>query len=119
MSFDKNIIGNKKILDMLQKSYDMGKLSHAYLFEGPDHIGKKTFALEFCRLVLEDVTEDIEKNPDLIILCPDEDKKQIIIEQIRDLEKKLSLYPYSSKYKIAIIKEADMMTKAATHPSAT
>ena len=115
MSFDKNIIGNKKIVDMLQKSYDVGKLSHAYLFEGPDHIGKKTFALEFCRLVLEDVTEDIEKNPDLITLCPDKDKRQIIIEQVRELEKKLNLYPYSSKYKIAIIEKADMMTKAAAN----
>ncbi|MCK4918788.1 MAG: hypothetical protein KAS01_00180 [Candidatus Pacebacteria bacterium] len=115
MSFEKNILGNKKIIDMLQKSYNAGKLSHAYLFEGPDHIGKKTFALEFCKLVLGDSINDIEKNPDLIILRPDADKKQIIIEQIRELEKKLSLYPYSSKHKLAIIEKADMMTKAAAN----
>ena len=115
MSFDKTILGNKKISDMLQKSYAMGKLSHAYLFEGPDHIGKRTFALEFSKLVLEENFDNIEKNPDLITLCSDEDKKQIIIEQIRELEKGLSLYPYSSKYKIAIIEKADMMTKAAAN----
>ncbi|MCK5412863.1 MAG: hypothetical protein KAI57_00645 [Candidatus Pacebacteria bacterium] len=115
MSFEKNILGNKKIINMLQKSYNTGKLSHAYLFEGPDHIGKKTFALEFCKLVLEDITDDIEKNSDLMILRPDEDKKQIAIEQIRNLEKKLSLSPYSSKHKISIIEKADMMTKAAAN----
>ena len=115
MSFEKKIIGNKKIIDMLQKSYDMGKLSHAYLFEGSDHIGKKTVALEFCKLVLDDATGDVEKNPDLIILDSDEDRKQIIIEQIRELEKKISLYPYASKYKVAIIEKADTMTKAAAN----
>ena len=115
MSFEKNILGNKKIINMLQKSYNTGKLSHAYLFEGPDHIGKKTFALEFCKLVLGDGADDIEKNPDLMIFHSDKDKKQIEIEQIRNLEKKLSLSPYSSKYKIAIIEKADMMTKSAAN----
>lgn len=132
MPLEKAIIGNERIAEMLEKSYNSGKLSHAYLFEGPDHIGKKTLALAFCKLLLQngsareygagskqghraDNNNNIEKNPDLIILRPDEDKKLIAIEQIRDLQKSLSLFPYSSKYKIAIIEQADKMSKPAAN----
>lgn len=114
MSLEKAIIGNERIVEMLEKSFNLNKLSHAYLFEGPNHIGKKTLALAFCKLLLGD-NRNVEKNPDLIILRPDEDKKQIAIEQIRDLQKSLSLFPYSSKYKIAIIEQADKMNKSAAN----
>ena len=121
MSFQNTIIGNEQIVDMLERSYRLGKLSHAYLFDGPEHIGKKTLALAFCKLILQNGStreygaNNIEENPDLVILRPDEDKKQIIIEQIRDLQKKLSLFPYSAKYKVAIIEQADMMSKSAAN----
>jgi len=124
MPLKKAIIGNERVAEMLEKSYNSDKLSHAYLFEGPDHIGKKTLALAFCKLLLQNGStreygansgNNVEKNPDLIILRPDEDKKQIVIEQIRDLQKSLSLFPYSSKYKIAIIEQADKMSKSAAN----
>ncbi|MCK4891239.1 MAG: hypothetical protein KAS78_01090 [Candidatus Pacebacteria bacterium] len=115
MPFKKAIIGNEQIVDMLEKSYKSKKLSHAYLFDGPDHIGKKTLALAFCKLLLGNQMGNNEKNPDLVILCPDKDKKQIIIEQIRDLQKKLSLFPYSSKYKVVIIEQSDKMSKSAAN----
>lgn len=126
MSFQNAIIGNEQIVNMLERSYELGKLSHAYLFDGPEHIGKKTLALAFCRLLLQNGStqehgagnnngNNIEENPDLVILRPDEDKKQIIIEQIRDLQKKLSLFPYSAKYKVAIIEQADMMSRSAAN----
>ena len=120
ISLQNAIVGNEQIVDMLEKSYRLKKLSHAYLFEGPEHIGKKTLALGFCRLLLQndhkqDGNSKIEKNPDLIVLRPDEDKKQITIGQIRDLQKKLSLFPYSAKYKVSIIEQADAMSKSAAN----
>ena len=118
ISLQNAIVGNEQIVDILEKSYRLKKLSHAYLFEGPEHIGKKTLALAFCKLLLQnDHKQDskIEKDPDLIVLRPDEDKKQITIGQIRDLQKKLSLFPYSAKYKVAIIEQADTMSKSATN----
>ncbi|MCK4592251.1 hypothetical protein KAT63_02285 [Candidatus Parcubacteria bacterium] len=119
--FQDAIIGNEQIVNMLERSYKLGKLSHAYLFDGPEHIGKKTLALAFCKLILQNGStreyeaNNIEENPDLVILRPDEDKKQIIIEQIRELQKKISLFPYSAKYKVAIIEQADMMSKSAAN----
>ena len=115
MSLKNTIIGNERIAEMLEKSYKMDKLSHAYLFEGPEHIGKRTLALEFCKLLLNDSKKNILENPDLMILNSSDGDKQITIEKIRELEKVLGLYPYCSKYKIAIIEQAEKMNKAAAN----
>jgi DNA polymerase-3 subunit delta' len=115
MLLGKTIIGNEKIADMLESNYRSKKLSHALLFEGPEHIGKKTLALNFCKLLLNNNRENIEKNPDLTILSPNKTDPQITVEKIRELEKSLSLYPHSSKYKITIIEQAEKMTKAASN----
>ena len=115
MSLKNTIIGNERIAEMLEKSYKMDKLSHAYLFEGPEHIGKRTLALDFCKLLLNDNKKNILENPDLMILNSSDGDKQITIEKIRELEKVLGLYPYCSKYKVAIIEQAEKMNKAAAN----
>lgn len=115
MALKDHIIGNKKIAELLEKSYAQNKLSHAYLFDGPEHIGKRTLALDFCRMVLEDTRPDIEKNPDVIIVTQLEEKKEIIIDQIRELEKNVSFSPYHAKFKVAIIDQAEKMNKEASN----
>ncbi len=115
MSLKEAIIGNEGISGILERSYRSGKLAHAYLFSGPEHIGKRTLALNFSKMVLNGPDGDIEKNVDLIVVRPIEDKKEIIIDQIRELEKKLSLSPHSSDYKVAIIEQADRMTEQASN----
>lgn len=109
------IIGNERIAEMLEKNYKTDKLSHAYLFEGPEHIGKRTLALAFCWLLLDNNKKNILENPDLTVLNPSDSDKQITIGKIRELEKVLGLYPYCSKYKIAIIEQAEKMNKAAAN----
>ena len=115
MLLKKIMIGNEKATRILEKSYQSGKLSHAYLFTGPEHLGKKTLALNFCKMLFNDNREDIENNLDLIIVRPNEEEKQITIEKIRDLGKKMALYPHSAKYKIAIIEQAEKMNKSAAN----
>ena len=115
MLLKKTIIGNERVAQILEKGYKSGKLSHAYLFMGPEHLGKKMLALNFCRMLLNDNKKNIENNLDLTIISPDEDEKQITIEKIRELEKKMALYPHSAKYKIAIIEQAEKMNKSAAN----
>ena len=115
MSLKDAIIGNERIAGMLEKNCKTGKLSHAYLFEGPEHIGKRTLALNFCKALLNDDKKNILENPDLMILNPSDGDKQITVEKIRELEKVLGLYPYCSKYKIAIIEQAEKMNKSAAN----
>lgn len=103
-----NIIGHKKIVDFLDKSVRTGNVVHAYLFSGPEHLGKFTVALDFAKRLSGGKNEKI--NPDIIVVSPEKDIK---IERIRELQKELSFSPYFSKYKVAIIDGAERMTLGA------
>lgn len=120
------IIGHNRIWQFLKKSIEAGKTSHAYLFSGPDKVGKKTVALEFIKLLNCQegsfqkrpcqscrFCSEIERGsfPDLALIEPE--KKEIQISQIRNLSWKLSLQPHSAPYKSAIINEAHLMNKEA------
>jgi DNA polymerase III subunit delta' len=41
-----NTIGQNKVVDLLERGIISGGTAHAYLFTGPEHIGKMTLALE-------------------------------------------------------------------------
>ncbi len=115
-------IGNKKTVDLLKKSMKNNKISQAYLFSGPENVGKLSLAKIFSRSLilgkpLDFKTEERNNPLDLIILGPEiEEKKGIIkekeikIENIRNAQKDLSLFPYEGKYKILIIDNAHKLT---------
>lgn len=105
------IIAHQKQWQFLVKSSELGRLSHALLFSGEDHLGKKTLAIEFAKFL---IGQDIEKgtHPDFILIEP-EDSKEIQISQIRNLIQKLSFKPYLADFKIAIINNAHLMTQEA------
>lgn len=109
----KNLIGNEKVKEILTSSINNNKVTHSYLFLGPSGIGKTLFAKEFAKRILQQGNNeiDISNIPDLAIVEP-EDKK-IKIEQIRNLQSKISEKPVEANRKIYIIKEADTMTKEA------
>ena len=105
------IIGHQKQWQFLKKSVELGKISHAYLFSGQEHLGKKGIALEFVKLINGE-NFDIG-HPDLILI--ESKKGGIQLAQIRELIHKLSLKPYSAPFKVAIIDQAHLMTKEAQH----
>ncbi len=102
------IIGNTQIKQILANSLKNNKLSHSYLFLGIDGIGKKTFANELAKKMLN---EERENHPDLINIEPDENS--IKIEQIRWLQKKAQEKPILSNKKVFIIDKAETMTLEA------
>jgi DNA polymerase-3 subunit delta' len=115
MISEENFLGNEKKVGYLNRILDKRLISHAYLFEGPEHIGKTTLALRFAAEILGDSFENVLNNPDLIFVSASEDEKQIGVETIRDLQKNLSLYPYKAKYKIALIEKAELMNRTAAN----
>lgn len=111
------IIGHQKIIKLLDKAIAKNSIVQAYLFSGPEKTGKFTVAIEFAKKLTKG-NEYI--NPDLIIVKPEiEEKKGIIkkrdikIEQIKDLQHQLSLSSQNGRYKVAIIDEADRLNKAS------
>ena len=47
-----SIIGNQHIFDFLSKSIANKKLAHAYIFAGPDNLGKATSAILFAKILM-------------------------------------------------------------------
>lgn len=118
-----NIIGNENIKKELTNSLKLNKVSHSYLFLGTDGIGKKLFAREFAKAILCNEKEEYcdqcksciefnsKNNPDYgeIIL----DGNNIKIDQIREMQLKISESPIISNKKVYIIDDAHLMTKEA------
>lgn len=105
------ILGHKKQWQHLQKLKELGRIPHALLFCGQENLGKKTLAVEFLKLMLSGSGQDIFCHPDFIFVEPVE--KEIQISQIRDLNWKLSLKPFSEGFKAAIIDKAHLMNQEA------
>lgn len=101
-------MGHKKQLELLGKSIESGKLAHAYIFAGPEGVGKKTIALKLAQELLKG---ERFSHPDLLFI---DGQDSIKIEQVRDLIYKLSLKPYSANFKIAIIDNAENLTLEAS-----
>ena len=101
----------KKYFENLLNSSHLG---HAYLFAGQDLVGKRSFAEDICAML---TGRGFENNPDLKFIRPniEEDDYKIYIENIRDLKSFMSLKPYSSEYKLAVIENAEMLTIEAAN----
>jgi len=120
------LIGHQKQWNLLRKIVRREKISHALLFSGPQNIGKMTLAMELAKLIFCEKQNFEEKpcnncrscrdvqrlsHPDLTLLQPQE--KVIKISQIRNLQRNLSLKPYTAPVKIGLIDDAHLMQKSA------
>lgn len=99
---------NKYILDFLKRAVESGRLAHGYLFWGPAKTGKKDTAFW--------LADFLKTNPfDILYIIPEEDKKDISINQIRKVKKHLCLSSYNSVYKFVIIDKAETMNSGAAN----
>jgi DNA polymerase-3 subunit delta' len=120
------IRGQDRAIDLLRRSLTAGKLPHAYLFAGPDGVGKRTTALALAQALncertpgaalcecgpCEKIAAGI--HPDVITLAPGGAGKQIVIEQVRDLMLALGFPPHEGRARVVIVDDADKMNPAA------
>lgn len=116
------VIGNEKNKQILEKSIELRKVSHSYIFLGIEGIGKKIIAKEFAKKILclekQDkckckscIEFDTNNNPDFLLIEPNDGK--VKIEQIREMQRKVAEKPIISKQKVYIINDAETMTVEA------
>lgn len=118
-----DLLGQEHVIKLLKQSITKDRLAHAYLFAGPDGVGKKTCAQIFARTLncLEGGEEPCsscractkEFHPDLHLIQPK--GSSLRIEQIRDLQSTVIYKPYEGKWKIYIVEDADKLTEAAAN----
>jgi len=99
------IIGHQKQLNYLEKIIESKNIPHALLFAGEEKLGKRLIAFEFIEKIFG---EKLINHPDFILVSAE--GKQIQIEQIRELNWRLSLKPFKAPLKAAIIDQAHLMS---------
>lgn len=116
------IIGQSMAVSFLQRALMSGKLAHAYLFEGIEGCGKHSVALALVEALFCGGAEGCgscpscrkmatRQHPDLHLVEPD--GTFIKIDQIRELQRELTLRPYEAPRKACIIDGADRLNPAA------
>lgn len=126
MSAMKNIVGHTDIIEYIKSSVSQGKVSHAYILTGERGSGKKMLANLFswtlqCEAGGEEPCYECHackqmasgNHPD-VIRVSHEKPNSISVDDIRkQVNEDIQVKPYSGKYKVYIIAEADLMTVQA------
>lgn len=100
-----NIVGHEKQKEILSKIITSNNISHAYLFFGDEGIGKFKIACEFAKEILN--TDNLTTHPDFKIISKNENKKDILVEQIRkELIDDIYVIPAVGERKVYIINDA-------------
>lgn len=107
-----NIIGHEENKKLLENNLMQDSISHAYLFSGKKGIGKCLTAKEFAKNILN--VDKLESSPDFKYISKKEDKKDIVIEQIRkELIDDVYQAPVASNKKVYIIDDAECLNIAS------
>jgi DNA polymerase-3 subunit delta' len=123
-----DLIGHAWAVDMLHQHIAADRLRHAYLFSGPQGVGRRTLALNFaqaincpsppapgvpcgaCRTCQQIVRM---QQADLSVTQSEAEGESLKVDQVRDLQRSLSLAPYESAYRVALLLRFEEATDGA------
>src|SRR3972149_2753601 len=126
-----SLLGHEQLIESFRASVRRGRLGHAYLFVGPEGIGKRQFAIGMAQGLLCEARDPLEldpcgvctgcaqvasgAHPDLFMVGRPEDKNELPIEEIQNLCRDLSFKPARGGYKIAVVDDAADLNQASAN----
>ncbi len=133
------VIGHRRQIRYLERALAKGALAHAYLFHGPEEVGKKTVALAVARSLLCERPQpapavvlggcrtcegcrgvDAFTHPDLFVLAlgwllvAEDNTREIGIRNIHELQRRLALSAWRGGRKVVIIDGAEALSAEAS-----
>lgn len=122
----KDIVGQESIISHMKNAIKLNKISHAYIINGEKGMGKKTIAKIFSMTLqcekggdepcmqCHSCKQAISNNHPDIRWITHEKPSTIAIDEVREqINNDILIKPYSSKYKIYILDEAEKLTVQA------
>jgi len=113
-----DMIGHEWAVDLLKEHVIQDRPRHAYLLTGPLGIGRRTLALRLAQAIncpqpyapgepckICRVCTQIERmqHPDLSIIVAEQRGTVLKVEQVREVQRSLSLKPYETRYRVALL----------------
>ncbi len=129
------VIGQSKAVELLRRSLQNERLSHAYLFVGQPHVGKTTLAINLaqalnceqaerpcgqCRSCLRIAAvnhPDVQSIGRMANVEPGQasTKKEISIAQIKEIQRSAGLQPYEGRHRVFIIDGAEYLNEESAN----
>ncbi|GKS58952.1 DNA polymerase III subunit delta' [Nitrospira sp.] len=129
-----DVVGHDRAKSLLQLATLNNRIAHAYLFHGPDRIGKRLLAVRFIQAMCCEAAQGLERrdacgccrscrhieqgsHPDFCVVTPDTSgaTPRIKIEEIRELESRLIYRPLIAERKYCLIDDAESLTIEAAN----
>ncbi len=117
-------------VEQLNAYIEADRMPHGILISGSEGLGKKTLTLSFAKRLLCDTESNIEtacdhcqscllvnagNHPDFYLLQPAESGKQILVDDIRQLNQNLKLQPQYNQYRVVVICLAEQLNTSAAN----
>lgn len=123
----KGLLGQKRAKILLSRSLSSGRIAHAYLFRGPEGVGKKLFAAAMARALNCRVSGPAAScgactscrkyvsgsHPDYHVESPV--KGAIKIDRVREIAKSLTYPPYESLRRVVVMEDVHTMRAEAAN----
>jgi DNA polymerase-3 subunit delta' len=122
-----DVRGQERAIGFLRRAWERRRLAHALLFTGPAGVGKlataRALALglhcdvapfdacgtcDACRTIVAGTHPDVR-----VVMGPLPERRDIVIEQVRELQRELGFRAMSAHPKIGIVNDADYLTLQA------
>ena len=124
------LLGHEWAVRLLKEQAASGNFRHAYLFTGPDSVGRRTLALrlvqalnctnppapgEYCGQCRECRGFANAQHPDLLIIEVQEGDREIKIDAMRELSRSLSRTPLEARYQIGLLLDFQLASEEAAN----
>ena len=127
------LIGHEWAVELLRGAIMHGRVGHAYLFTGPEQIGKTALARTFAQAMNCEAADQearpcgqcracmliaADRHPDVRVLHPEVSSRgqlSLKIEQIRALQRDLNLTAYEARRKAAIVTNFQAASQGAAN----
>lgn len=127
MSMD-DVKGQEHIARFFRRVVENGRLAHAYIFAGPEGVGKAFFARELAKFLLcEEVSArgcgkcpsclqaDKDSHPDVTWISSPPSERELKREHVVEMRRRVSLKALTGEHKVFIINDAEKLNEESAN----
>jgi DNA polymerase-3 subunit delta' len=129
----REIVGHRRLIGLLERAIRSESLPPSLIFAGPDGVGKRQVAIAAAQAMncLNPVIDAVSgqrdgcgrclacgkiargQHPDVMLVERFEEKSEIIVDQVRDVIRKVGFKPFEGRARVVIIDRADLLGEDA------